>query len=143
MAWVETESLSFLARHETEDAESAQRTLDALEDLRLRLEDRFDDAPGEITVIIHPTPAWLAAAHPFLPAGGARRDHPRRHNLRDAAARARPRRLRRPGLAPAARRSPPLHRARVRRAGESRRKGLARVSPGAARPPRGGRRARG
>ena len=70
MAWVETESLSFTARHETDDEACAQRTLDRLEDLRLRLEDRFDDAPGGITVIIHPSPGWLAAAHPFLP--GAR-----------------------------------------------------------------------
>ncbi len=67
MAWVETESLSFLARHESSDEADAQRTLDALEDLRLRLEDRFDDAPGGITVVVHPTPGWLAAAHPFLP----------------------------------------------------------------------------
>ena len=66
--WVETESLSFTARHEEADEDSAQRTLDALEDARLRLEERFERAPGEITVIIHPTPAWLAAAHPFLPA---------------------------------------------------------------------------
>ena len=48
----------------------AQRTLDRLEDLRLRLEERFDDAPGGITVVVHPSPGWLAAAHPFLP--GAR-----------------------------------------------------------------------
>ena len=68
MAWIETESLSFVARHEAEDSDSAQRTLDALEDLRLRLEERFDEAPGGITVIVHPTPGWLAAAHPFLPA---------------------------------------------------------------------------
>ena len=68
MAWIETESLSFVARHEAEDTDCAQRTLDALEDLRLRLEERFDEAPGEITVIVHPTPGWLAAAHPFLPA---------------------------------------------------------------------------
>lgn len=67
MAWVETESLSFTARHESDDTEDAQRTLDALEDLRLRLEDRFDDAPGDITVVVHPAPGWLAAAHPFLP----------------------------------------------------------------------------
>ena len=67
MAWVETHSLSFLARHETDDAACAQRMLDELEDLRLTLEDRFEEVPGEITVVIHPTPAWLAAAHPFLP----------------------------------------------------------------------------
>jgi hypothetical protein len=68
VAWIETESLSFTARHESDDTEDAQRTLDALEDLRLRLEDRFDHAPGDITVVVHPTPGWLAAAHPFLPA---------------------------------------------------------------------------
>jgi hypothetical protein len=68
MAWVETESLSFTARHESTDEAAAQRTLDALEDLRLRLEDRFDDAPGGVVVVVHPSPPWLAAAHPFLPA---------------------------------------------------------------------------
>ena len=68
MAWIETESLSFVARHEAEDSDGAQRTLDALEDLRLRLEERFDEAPAGVTVIVHPTPGWLAAAHPFLPA---------------------------------------------------------------------------
>jgi hypothetical protein len=67
MPWIETESLSFIARHEAEDTDYAQRTLDALEDLRLRLEERFDEVPGGITVIIHPTPGWLDAAHPFLP----------------------------------------------------------------------------
>jgi hypothetical protein len=66
--WVETESLSFTARHEDSDEDSAQRTLDVLEDLRLRLEDGFEDAPGDVTVVVHPSPAWLSAAHPFLPA---------------------------------------------------------------------------
>jgi hypothetical protein len=42
--------------------------LDALEDLRLRLEDRFDRVPGGVTVILHDNPAWLSAAHPLLPA---------------------------------------------------------------------------
>jgi hypothetical protein len=67
VTWVETESLSFIARHESADEDSAQRTLDDLEDLRLRLEDRFHDAPADVTVIVHPTPGWLSAAHPFLP----------------------------------------------------------------------------
>src|SRR4051812_50070796 len=67
MPWIETESLSFIARHEADDIDYAQHVLDALEDLRLRLEERFDDVPGGITVIIHPTPGWLDAAHPFLP----------------------------------------------------------------------------
>jgi len=68
MAWVETESLSFIARHESDDDACAQRTLDRLEDLRLRLEERFDEAPGGVTLVVHPSPGWLAAAHPFLPA---------------------------------------------------------------------------
>jgi hypothetical protein len=68
MAWVETHSLSFAARHEADDEECAQRMLDELEDLRLDLEERFEEAPGEVTVIVHPAAAWLAAAHPFLPA---------------------------------------------------------------------------
>ena len=42
-------------------------------------------------------------APPAVPALGARRDHPRRHRLRPARARARPRRLRDPRLAPAPR----------------------------------------
>ena len=68
MPWVETESLSFTARHDSGDAAYAERTLDRLEDLRLRLEDRFDQVPGEITVVVHTNPAWLSMAHPFLPA---------------------------------------------------------------------------
>ena len=39
-----------------------------MEDLRLRLEDRFEQVPGEVTVVIHTNPAWLTLAHPFLPA---------------------------------------------------------------------------
>ncbi len=79
MPWTETESLSFLARHEEGDEECAERTLDDLEELRLRLEDRFENAPGGITIVIHPSGGWLAAAHPLLPAArlaaapGARR----------------------------------------------------------------------
>src|SRR5215210_1855854 len=68
MPWVETESLSFTARHDTGDSAYAERLLDRLEDLRLRLEDSFDNAPGGVTVVVHPNPAWLAMAHPFLPA---------------------------------------------------------------------------
>jgi hypothetical protein len=41
--------------------------LDALEDLRLRLEDRWDYVPGDVTVILHDNPAWLSFAHPLLP----------------------------------------------------------------------------
>ena len=75
MTWVETESLSISARHDTGDTAYAQRTLDRLEDLRLRLEDRFEQVPGGVTVVIHTNPAWLALAHPFLRCPG-RNLHP-------------------------------------------------------------------
>src|SRR6476620_3092955 len=68
MSWVETESLSFTARHDSDDSAFAGRTLDRLEQLRLRLEDRFEKVPEEVTVVVHTNPLWLTAAHPFLPA---------------------------------------------------------------------------
>src|SRR4051812_32042968 len=68
MPWVETESLSFTARHDSGDSAFAERTLDRMEELRLRLEDRFEVVPGKITVVVHTNPVWLALAHPFLPA---------------------------------------------------------------------------
>ncbi len=68
MPWVETESLSFTARHDSGDAAFAERTLDRMEELRLRLEDRFEAVPGDITVVVHTNPLWLSLAHPFLPA---------------------------------------------------------------------------
>ncbi len=68
MAWTETDSLSFTARHDDADTGCAQRILDRLEELRLRLEERFERVPGDVTVVIHDNPAWLSAAHPLLPA---------------------------------------------------------------------------
>ena len=68
MPWVQTDSLSFKARHDTGDAAYAERTLDRLEDLRLSLEETFERVPGGVTVVIHTNPAWLTMAHPFLPA---------------------------------------------------------------------------
>ena len=68
MTWIETDSLSFTARHDDADLACAHRVLDALEDLRLRLEDRFDAVPGNVTVILHDNPVWLSFAHPLLPA---------------------------------------------------------------------------
>ena len=67
MAWVETESLSFVARHDEADTACAQRILDGLEDRRLRLEDDFESAPGNVTVIIHDNPATLSLAQPLIP----------------------------------------------------------------------------
>ncbi len=68
MPWVETESLSFTARHDSGDSAFAERTLDRMEDLRLRLEERFEIVPGGVTVVVHTHPSWLTMAHPFLPA---------------------------------------------------------------------------
>ena len=69
MTWIETDSLSFTARHDDADLACAHRVLDSLEDLRLRLEDRFDQVPGQR----HGDPARqpglaLRMAHPLLPA---------------------------------------------------------------------------
>jgi hypothetical protein len=68
VTWIETDSLSFTARHDDADLACAHRVLDTLEDLRLRLEDRFDHVPGNVTIVLHDNPAWLSAAHPLLPA---------------------------------------------------------------------------
>lgn len=66
MTWVETESLSFVARHEDADAEAAAGVLDELEDFRAELGDRFELLPGQVTVIIHSHPMLLGLAHPWL-----------------------------------------------------------------------------
>ena len=67
MTWIETDSLSFTARHDDADLACAHRVLDSLEDLRLRLEERFDYVPGDVSIVLHDNPAWLSAAHPLLP----------------------------------------------------------------------------
>jgi hypothetical protein len=68
VTWVETDSLSFTARHDSGDATFAERTLDRMEELRLRLEERFAVVPGDVTVVVHTNPLLLSLAHPFLPA---------------------------------------------------------------------------
>ena len=67
MAWVETTSLSFAARHESAQAEDAERVLYELEAFRDGLRDLFESTPGEVAVVIHPRPIMLALAHPWLP----------------------------------------------------------------------------
>jgi hypothetical protein len=67
MAWVETSSLSFTARHDSRHADSAAQTLDELEGFRVRLEGSFDRTPGEVAVVIHPRPLQLTLAQPWLP----------------------------------------------------------------------------
>lgn len=67
MAWVETASLSFVARHESDQAETAHAVLEDLERFRAELEADFERVPEEVSVVIHPRPAMLALAAPWLP----------------------------------------------------------------------------
>lgn len=67
MPWVETESLSFVARHESAQADSALAVLNDLEGFRARLEPLFERMPGPAAVVMHPRPLMLALAHPWLP----------------------------------------------------------------------------
>jgi hypothetical protein len=67
MAWVESHSPSFSARHEERDADAAADILADLERLRIRLSERFETTPGEVAVVMHPTAAALSLAHPWLP----------------------------------------------------------------------------
>lgn len=67
MAWVETESLSFVARHDSHYAEEVARLLEDLEAFRAQLEPQFERVPGEIAVVVHPRPLMLALAMPWLP----------------------------------------------------------------------------
>jgi hypothetical protein len=67
MAWVESHSPSFSARHEERDADAAADMLGDLERLRIRLQERFEETPGEVAVVMHPTATALSLAHPWLP----------------------------------------------------------------------------
>jgi hypothetical protein len=67
MAWVETQSLSFTARHDDADAAAAQDLLQDLESFRAELAELFEKTPGDIAVIMHGRPYELALAQPWLP----------------------------------------------------------------------------
>lgn len=67
MAWVETASLSFVARHESSDAEAAAATLEDLEGFRVELEGLFERVPGDVSVVIHPRSSMLTLSAPWLP----------------------------------------------------------------------------
>src|SRR4051794_11579876 len=67
MAWVDTASETFVARHDERDADDADRVLAQLEFARARLEERFDPRPGELAVVLHSSLAQLDAAQPWLP----------------------------------------------------------------------------
>jgi hypothetical protein len=67
MSWVETASLSFVARHDSAHDDAAHTVLEDLERFRAELEGIFDRAPGEVSVVIHPRPLMLSLAAPWLP----------------------------------------------------------------------------
>jgi len=68
MAWVDTPSETFVARHDERDREDAKRVLAQLEFARKRLEERFPDVrPGELDIVLHSSPAQLDAAQPWVP----------------------------------------------------------------------------
>jgi hypothetical protein len=72
MAWLETASETFVARHDERDAEDALRVLAQLEHARPRLQRRLGAEVGELAVVLHPTSAQLDAAQPWLPIQRAR-----------------------------------------------------------------------
>jgi hypothetical protein len=68
MAWEETASDHFVARHESADADGAREVLELLEDTRARLGERVRALPpDEIAVVLHDSTAQLHAAQPLLP----------------------------------------------------------------------------
>jgi len=67
MAWVETASLSFVARHDSVHDAAAIQVLEDLERFRVELDGVFERVPGEVSVVMHPRPAALALAAPWLP----------------------------------------------------------------------------
>jgi len=66
VAWVESVSPSFSARHEESDAEDAGRVLQQLEHTRDDLARLFPRTVGDITVIVHGSDLQLGLAHPQL-----------------------------------------------------------------------------
>ncbi len=68
MAWVETASPSFVARHSEADADDAVAVLEQLEGVRERLGEVFGAVPeGEVDVVLHGSLAQLHLAQPVLP----------------------------------------------------------------------------
>jgi hypothetical protein len=67
LAWVESHSPSFNARHETAHAEEAVAVLAALEVLRDELGRLYEVVPVDVGVVLHPRAIALALAHPWLP----------------------------------------------------------------------------
>jgi hypothetical protein len=69
VAWVESASPCFRARHDSADADDAERVLHSLETTRERLADLFPRPVGELTVVLHRTTLALTLTNPLLPLG--------------------------------------------------------------------------
>ncbi len=67
MAWTETHSRSFSARHDDGDSDDVRALLDTLEDFRSELAERFERLPEDVTLIVHDAPYQLTLAQPWLP----------------------------------------------------------------------------
>ena len=67
MAWVESLSESFSARHESAHARQAGEVLEDLEEFRESLSSLFEVIPVEIAVVMHARSIALSLAHPWLP----------------------------------------------------------------------------
>ena len=67
MAWIESVSPSFRARHASADADDADRILYSLERMRAELERVFPRTTDEITVVLHPGFLGLSLTNPLLP----------------------------------------------------------------------------
>jgi hypothetical protein len=67
MTWVETTSASFRARHDSAEAQDAERVLMSLERTREQLAGLFPRVPDQITVVLHSGPFALALTNPLLP----------------------------------------------------------------------------
>ncbi|HVL95348.1 MAG TPA: hypothetical protein VM266_05765 [Solirubrobacteraceae bacterium] len=67
MAWLETASEHFVARHAERDAPDVEHVLAQLEAARTRYERRFGGGVGELAVVLHGAEAQLDAAEPWLP----------------------------------------------------------------------------
>lgn len=68
MAWVESVSASFRARHDSESADDARRVLDSLERTRAQLDERFPRTVAELTVVLHASTTSLSMSNPLTAA---------------------------------------------------------------------------
>lgn len=67
MAWVESVSASFRARHDSAHADDADRVLDSLERTRDRLDEVFPRTVTDLTVVLHRDFKSLVMSNPLLP----------------------------------------------------------------------------